>query len=126
MRLTIPQSIRTAIAHHACKSSPCECCGLLAGHDGTVALSIELINERNSPTHFRTEAQSLFRAVRWLRLRELQLIAYYHSHPHTAAVPSEEDLCGWHAAAPFMVIFGTDGLRAWAIESGLPREVPSS
>lgn len=77
---------------HAREAAPEECCGLLAG-DGVVATVIyPLENELHSPVAYSAAPSSLVRAFRDMRERGLTLMAIYHSHPTSPAVPSRTDL----------------------------------
>jgi proteasome lid subunit RPN8/RPN11 len=81
---------------HARAEAPLECCGLLAGMiDGGVARAMArypLVNERASPTAYHSEPRSMLAASKDIDRRGLELLAIYHSHPTSAAVPSKTDL----------------------------------
>jgi proteasome lid subunit RPN8/RPN11 len=95
-RLAIPHAILDAMLSHARTELPNECVGFLAGtiEDGvgTVSLCLPLVNEWASPTEFLTEARSLFAAYRAMRAAGVDVLAVYHSHPTSAAVPSRKDV----------------------------------
>jgi proteasome lid subunit RPN8/RPN11 len=95
-RLVIPQPLFDAMLAHARAERPNECVGFLAGTldegIGTVSLCLPVVNELASPTEFRTEARSLFAAHRAMRAAGADVLAVYHSHPTTAAVPSWKDV----------------------------------
>jgi proteasome lid subunit RPN8/RPN11 len=92
----MPDVLLAAAIAHARAEAPNECCGLLAGRiEGGVGLATERIpitNELASPTAYRTSPRDLFAAFRRLRALQLELLAVYHSHPHSEAVPSCRDL----------------------------------
>jgi proteasome lid subunit RPN8/RPN11 len=76
---------------------PLECCGFLAGiiaEDGIglVRERYPLVNARASPTEFFSEPDSLFGPHKDMRRRGFEVLAVYHSHPHSAPVPSRKDL----------------------------------
>jgi proteasome lid subunit RPN8/RPN11 len=79
---------------------PNECCGLLAGRledapagrVGWVLRRLPLVNAAASPREFASEPYSMLRAYKEMRKEGLDLLAIYHSHPSTPAVPSRTDL----------------------------------
>lgn len=95
-RLVLPQPIVEAMQAHARRELPNECVGFLAGtlvdDLGTVSHCLPLVNELASPTEFLTEAHSLFAAYRAMREAGTELLAVYHSHPASAAIPSRRDV----------------------------------
>jgi len=96
---------------HALFERPLECCGLLAGPlpERPGSMSSEpppvapspvarvfkrypLVNTARSATEYHCADRSLFEAHRDMRRLEFDVLAIYHSHPTTAAVPSRTDL----------------------------------
>jgi proteasome lid subunit RPN8/RPN11 len=88
----------------AVKELPNECCGFLAGQvlpdlgDPTTGSSLgevverfPLVNEAASPREYLSERGN-FDAQREIRLRGLNILAVYHSHPTTDPVPSRKDI----------------------------------
>jgi proteasome lid subunit RPN8/RPN11 len=51
-----------------------------------------LRNELESPVRYQGDARDMLAAFRDLRERDLELVAIYHSHPSSPAVPSRVDL----------------------------------
>ncbi|MBX3235059.1 MAG: M67 family metallopeptidase [Nitrospiraceae bacterium] len=116
--LSIPQRILDEIVAHARELTPYECCGLLAGKDGTVTDLYRITNvvalegasqlasfddaklshlSRLSPQEraeiaFVMDARDLALAQKDMRKRGLQLQVVYHSHPHDPARPSVTDI----------------------------------
>ncbi len=83
---------------HALAERPNECCGLLAGRVedgpprvGRVVERFPLVNAAGSPVEFVSEPASMFAAVRAMHAAGLDILAVYHSHPTSAAVPSRTD-----------------------------------
>lgn len=81
---------------HAHSERPLECCGLLAGHIaegvGTVTMWFAVKNDAASPTEYFSNPRDMLTAFRTMRERGLELLAIYHSHPTSAAVPSHRDI----------------------------------
>jgi [CysO sulfur-carrier protein]-S-L-cysteine hydrolase len=81
---------------HALAEAPNECCGLVAGRiDGDVGVVekyLPLVNERASPTAYRSEPKSILAASREIDRHGWVELAVCHSHPTSAALPSRTDL----------------------------------
>jgi proteasome lid subunit RPN8/RPN11 len=123
--LTLPATVLDAILAHARDESPRECCGVLGGLDRVASLAVPVVNALASPTAFRTEPRSMLAADRALRAAGVELVAVYHSHPTSAAVPSGTDLReNPHGEGVLCVIAGTDGVRAWQLGATDFTEVP--
>ena len=76
---------------------PNECCGLLAGSvdsKGVAQVSrlYPLTNAAASPVEYVSAAKDMFAAVRDMQRCGIDIVAVYHSHPSTDAVPSQLDL----------------------------------
>lgn len=123
--MTIPPAIREAILSHAKSEAPNECCGFLAGRDGIVEKAIPLVNELASPIEYTASAASLFAAFKAMRAEGLELLAVYHSHPTSHAVPSRRDLNEWTYGDVAMVIASLpkDEVTSWRIEDGMMRKL---
>jgi proteasome lid subunit RPN8/RPN11 len=79
-----------ALVAHARDEAPNECCGYLRAADGTVEEVFRARNLRNSRYGYELDPQSLLAA------NELDdggyQVAIYHSHPKSAAEPSQTDI----------------------------------
>jgi proteasome lid subunit RPN8/RPN11 len=95
-RLLVPCSSYDALVAQALAEQPLECCGLLAGviEDGVgrVVRAYPLVNELASPIEYRWEGKSTLAALRELTANNHEVLAAYHSHPTSAAIPSRKDL----------------------------------
>jgi proteasome lid subunit RPN8/RPN11 len=91
MDLEISRTVLDAIVAHARAEAPRECCGLLVGDAAAITEAVAARNIAALPTRFHVDPQDHIRALRAARRRGLQLLGFYHSHPQTAAVPSETD-----------------------------------
>ena len=116
--LSIPQQIIDGMIAHARELDPYECCGILAGKNGTVTEIYRITNivaldgaeklssfdpakaahlERLSPAEraeiaFVMDMQDFSAAKKDIRNKELDLQVVYHSHPHDPARPSVTDI----------------------------------
>jgi proteasome lid subunit RPN8/RPN11 len=95
-RLTIPDRLLDEVVAHAREALPNECCGLLAGRVengvGVVTTRFAVTNDLASPTAYQTNARDLLAAFRAMREDKLDVLAIYHSHPTSEAVPSRRDV----------------------------------
>ena len=104
-RLLIPRSLLEGLVAQALTERPLECCGLLAGLHEEAKTAVEstksvaravrrypLVNAAASPREFLSDDRSMLAADRDMRARGLDLLAVYHSHPTSLAVPSRTDL----------------------------------
>ncbi len=90
MRRLKPEVLRAAIAH-AREAAPAECCGVLIGAHGDVVEAVRARNAADRPTRFLIDPQDHVRAIREARAQGLEVVGFYHSHPHSAPLPSETD-----------------------------------
>jgi [CysO sulfur-carrier protein]-S-L-cysteine hydrolase len=70
-----------------------ECCGLLAGRDGTITRVLAAINSAEDKTKsYEIAPEELFRLMRKIRAAGLELMGIYHSHPNGNNEPSQRDI----------------------------------
>ncbi len=101
-RLLVARKFVEEVIAHALAEQPLECCGLLAGvleeakTVGTATARVvrryPLVNAATSPREFESEARGMFDACTDMRVRGLEMLAVYHSHPTSRPVPSRTDL----------------------------------
>lgn len=112
---------------------PHEACGLLAGESGIVREVIPLTNVEHNPVGcgWRADSREQLRAFERIDDMGWQLLAIYHSHPRSAAYPSERDI--EHALYPdawYVIISllnpGTPKVGAFRISEGVVRPKPLS
>lgn len=110
---------------HAQADAPNECCGYMKLENGSVAEVFRSQNPRNSPYGYELDPKSLLAA------NELDDdgfgVAIYHSHPRSAAEPSQTDINLAHYPHWTYVIVSLAGepeVRAWRIDDGRIEEEP--
>jgi desampylase len=86
------QSALDAVVSHARDTAPAECCGVLLGADGVVLEARPTRNLDTNPNRFLIDPKDHIDARRDARARQLEVVGFYHSHPHSAAIPSETDI----------------------------------
>lgn len=103
--LQIPKNIIDEMITHARAEAPNECCGLLSGKENVVS---EIYKIGNLPAddpavadlkvppdrRFRyvMDPKEQLRAFKTMRTSGTELLAIYHSHPHSPAYPSATDV----------------------------------
>lgn len=90
--LRIPERIAKEIVDHALQEDPNECCGILAGRDGSATVAYRITNVARSPYRYLMDPQEFLRADKDIEARGLELVAFYHSHTHSEARPSDTDI----------------------------------
>jgi proteasome lid subunit RPN8/RPN11 len=90
--IRIPKFIYQKMVAHAKKEWPLECCGILSGRDGTVEKAYELRNKEGSSVRYSMSPREQLRVLEEMEKESIDMIAIYHSHPHTLPFPSETDV----------------------------------
>jgi proteasome lid subunit RPN8/RPN11 len=131
--LTIPSAIADELLAHARAEVPNEACGLLAGDlaAGRVTAFHPARNEEASPLRYNVHPDDLVRIILGIEDGGDDLIAIFHSHTHTPAVPSATDLrTAQYPDAFYLLVTLSDpnagpavALRAWRIRDGASTEV---
>ena len=91
MALRVRRDHLEQIVAQARAEAPNECCGMLAGRGGTVEEVFPGRNNDRSPKTYVMDPEDQLRAFRAMDERGWDLVAIYHSHPQTEAVPSRTD-----------------------------------
>ncbi len=89
---TLEKRFADEMVAHARESAPDECCGILAGADGEVSKLYRITNTAHSPYRYVMDPQEQLHAMLECERRGWELIAFYHSHTHSAAYPSQTDV----------------------------------
>jgi proteasome lid subunit RPN8/RPN11 len=123
--MRISQAQLDEVIAHARADAPNECCGFLKLNDGRVDEVFRAENIRHSPYGYDFGFKDLVRA------NELDDegfgVAIYHSHPRSAAEPSQTDINLAHYPHWLYVIVSLAGepeMRAWRIADGKVEEEP--
>ena len=130
--LSMPLALAAELLRHARAEVPNEACGLLAGDlaTGTASAYHPARNADASPYVYTVHPDDLLRILLGIEDAGHDLVAIFHSHTHTPAVPSSTD----RRQARYQVVYllatlsdpdatPADCLRAWRIEDGESREV---
>jgi proteasome lid subunit RPN8/RPN11 len=90
--IRIPKTIYQGMLEHARKEWPLECCGILSGKEKTVQRAFKLKNIEESPAKYLMAPQDQLKVFEEMEKESVEMIAIYHSHPHTIPFPSETDV----------------------------------
>lgn len=80
------------IVRHAKSEAPREGCGVLLGQGSVVEQAIPTGNVSDDPARYLIDPQDHVEALRFARARALELVGFFHSHPHSGAQPSAADV----------------------------------
>jgi proteasome lid subunit RPN8/RPN11 len=83
-------AVRDDVIAHAREAAPDECCGILIGTPDGVSAAVRAVN-------------------RDARAAGLDIVGFYHSHPHSAATPSPTDLAEASYVGCLYLIVGLAG-----------------
>ncbi len=91
--ITLPRSLVNQLLTQAQQSPDEEICGLVSSRNGQPAKAYPITNVATAADRlFQMDPKGLIDAMRNMRERDEQLIAIYHSHPHSPARPSSTDI----------------------------------
>ncbi len=90
--LTIEKRHADEMIAHAIAEDPNECCGILAGEGEDIRHLYRITNTAKSPFFYLMDPQEHLNADMDAERRGWQLIAFYHSHTHSSAYPSQTDV----------------------------------
>jgi proteasome lid subunit RPN8/RPN11 len=129
-RLLLPRRFYDAMVRQAIAELPNESCGVLAGVLGGTAVRAEycypLPNAAASPTEFWSEERSMLAVHKDMRKAGWEIVAVYHSHPTSAAVPSRTDRERNYSAEVMNLIISLQGeipeMRGWFLTDQESRE----
>ena len=132
--LVIPRPVAEQMLAHARAELPNEACGLLAGSlaDGVATAFHSARNAEASPLRYSVHPDDLVRIVFAIEDAGEDLVAIFHSHTRSPAVPSATDRrAAMYPDAFYVLATLADAeapvdraLRAWRIHGGQAFEVP--
>lgn len=122
-RLVLPTDVRTALFSHArdgVADGRKEVCGVLAGERGAehdrVTDARRVTNVADAPrVAYELDPEETLRTVEAIEAAGLDVVGFYHSHPESAARPSETDRAQatWTGHVYCIVSPAEDAIRAW-------------
>ena len=89
--ISVPSNFVDEMIEHAVQENPNECCGILAGKDGLISALYRVRNSTPSPYRYVMDPKDQMNVMKKSDELGLDLMAFYHSHTHSPAYPSETD-----------------------------------
>ena len=89
---SIEKTIIDDLVSHALEEYPNECCGVLAGREDTVSMVYRISNVAESPYRYLMDPQEFLDADIDAERSDSSFLAFYHSHTHSQAYPSDTDV----------------------------------
>ena len=90
--IEIAKEFISEMIEHSRLENPNECCGILAGTAGKVTKLYRIPNSTPSPYRYVMDPEEQLKAMKDADERSLDLMAFYHSHTHSPAYPSDTDV----------------------------------
>ena len=132
--LSVPRPVALQLLVHARSELPNEACGLLSGSlvAGSATAYHPARNAEASPLRYDVDPDDLVRITFAIEDSGEELVAIFHSHTHSPAVPSPTDLRAAMYPDAFYLLASLSepdapperALRAWRIRGGRSLEVP--
>jgi proteasome lid subunit RPN8/RPN11 len=117
-----------AVVAHAREVAPAECCGLLLGRGPEILSACPTRNIAAQPTRFFVDPKDHIDGRREARAQGLDVVGFYHSHPHSPPEPSATDRAEADYPDQLFMIVGLAGaepeVKLFALEQGNFRERP--
>ena len=124
--LILARSHWQAMRRHVSRCLPQEACGLLAGKNERVEMTIGIPNAERSPVRFRLEPVAQWHAFLRIEAAGLELLGIYHSHPNGPDHPSPTDISDALYPVAQIICFRVGGRwrrRGFQIEGGRVIEI---
>jgi proteasome lid subunit RPN8/RPN11 len=132
--LTLPVALAEELLTHARAEVPNEACGILSGSSATASAGTyhPARNAEASPFVYTVHPDDLVRIVLAIDEAGEDLVAIFHSHTHSPAVPSPTDRRQAHYPDAVYLLASLaeplaepiSALRAWRIHDGEAAEIP--
>lgn len=121
--------LRAELIRNARTMAPMEACGILGGRGDEATRVFQARNVAELPGRFMIHPSDQLAALVAIEERGDQVLAVWHSHPESEAVPSPTDVDladGWPEPLHLIVSLAdpeAPQIRAWRIRAGRAREV---
>jgi proteasome lid subunit RPN8/RPN11 len=125
-RLELPAPIAARVLDHARRELPNEACGLLSGRGSRATRYHPARNALASPYRYDLHPQDLVRIMFEIEAEGEELVAIFHSHTRSEAIPSATDVrSARYDVIHLLASLAADGgLRAWRLDGDAAIEVP--
>lgn len=124
MQITLSTQQKKILVSHAESERPNESCALLFGktnHNVVITDILLTENINKSPTSFAISNEQLIRAYQDAEDKKTNIVGIFHSHPNSAAFPSETDKKFMNSNPVVWLIYsGVDmNIRAFTLDSNI-------
>lgn len=130
--IQIPRKITIQLLHLAQISPEKEICGLIGSLKGIASTCYPIENAaQQADIRFQMDAKQQISAISTMREKNETLLAIYHSHPSSPAIPSVTDikLAAYYDAVYLIISLNTKGvleIRGFKINGELVKEITLS
>lgn len=126
--LEMRQDLVDMLVAHCLREQPIEACGIVAGVQPPRADSVyPLANRLASPTRYDADPGTLIAVIKCMRSKKEHMLAIYHSHPTSPAVPSQTDLReNYYGSMPRMIVSlerPRPAIRLWRLDESSYEEL---
>ena len=90
-KIILSQSDKKILSEHAENEKPNESCAILFGKDNIVSEVFLAKNIEESPVNFTISNEQLIEGYKLAEEKQVEVIGIFHSHPDSAAYPSNTD-----------------------------------
>lgn len=90
--LVVGKRFADEMVAHSLEEDPNECCGILVGAAGHVRRVYRITNAASSPYRYLMDPQEFLKADLESERNGCEFMAFYHSHTHSPAYPSQTDV----------------------------------
>lgn len=127
-QLHIPREMFDRMIAHCRAVYPSEACGILTGKGRVVEKIYEMTNIENSTVSYMMDPKEQFGVMKEMRSEGNEMIAIYHSHPHSPAYPSAKDAeIAYYSTALYVIVSlmytERPDVRAYEIDGGKIKEI---
>jgi proteasome lid subunit RPN8/RPN11 len=130
--IKIQQQVLDEMLNNVRREPLTECCGLLAGREGTITRIFAATNAASAPaSNYEIAPPELFRLMREIRAAKLELLGIYHSHPKGKNEPSARDIeLAYYPGTAYLILSpladAPSPVRAFSIRDGraIELEIP--
>jgi len=127
-RILMPKEVFDQMTGHCRSVYPNEACGILGGKNSVVKKIYEMTNVDHSPVSYIMDTKEQFNVMKDMRKDGYDMVAIYHSHPHSPAYPSPKDReFAYYSTAVYVIVSLVDqekpDVRAFEIDEVELKEV---
>lgn len=127
-KLNLHPTHRDEILSIAQQTVPNEACGIVGGDAQSSRKVYPIRNILQSPNVYLMDAAEMLQAFMDIEDRGWEILAFFHSHPHSWPSPSQKDLDqNYYPDIPYVIAGKIDRvweLRAYLLKEGQSREIP--